>query len=56
MTERSASLGDFAALTPDHARSLAARYDLDYLIADRPFPFAVAFSNQQFTVYALPRR
>jgi len=56
VTERSASLGDFAALTPDHARSLAARYDLDYLIADRPFPFAVAFSNQQFTVYALPRR
>ena len=55
VTERTAAIGDFAALTPEHASELGERYDIDFLIAERPFPFPVAFTNAQFTVYALPR-
>jgi hypothetical protein len=55
VTERTEALGDFSTLTPERAVALAARYDLDFLIADRPFPFPIAHANRQFTVYALPR-
>ena len=34
VVERTAAIGDFAALTPEHARALAAKYDLDYLVTE----------------------
>jgi hypothetical protein len=50
---RTRDLGDFGALTADHARALAAKYDLDYLVAEQPFDLPVAYRNSRFTVYAL---
>ena len=35
-----AAVGDFAALTPEHARELARRYDLDYLVTEADLPLA----------------
>ena len=52
-TERIGAVGDFDVLTADHARSLAARYDLDYLVAEADLPLPVAYRNRQFKVYAL---
>ena len=46
---------DFAALTPDQLRSLAARYDLDYLVVDRSIDLPLAYRNEQFRVYLLQR-
>ena len=51
--ERIGAVGDFDVLTAEHARSLAARYDLDYLVAEADLPLPVAYRNQQFKVYAL---
>ena len=56
-------LGTHAArrrFRPDHgrtrARELAARYDLDYLVARTDLPLPVAYRNERFRVYALDRR
>jgi hypothetical protein len=43
----------FESLTPDQFRLLAARYDLDYLVADRDVDLPVVYRNPQFRVYAL---
>jgi hypothetical protein len=51
--ERSRAIGDFAQLTPDRARALAARYDLDCLVTTAALDLPVAYRNQQFTIYAL---
>jgi hypothetical protein len=51
--ERIRALGDFAALTPEHAHDLADRYDLDYLVAEQPFALPIAYRNGRFTVYRL---
>ena len=56
VSERTEAIGDFSALSPERASDLASRYDLDFLVTDRAFPFPIAFANAQFTVYALPRR
>jgi hypothetical protein len=52
-SNRLAALGSFDALTAARARDLAARFELDYLIADRPFELPVAFRSGQLTVYRL---
>jgi hypothetical protein len=51
--ERAAALQDFGSMTADGARTLAARYDLDYLVTEADLPLPVAFRNQQFRVYSL---
>jgi hypothetical protein len=51
--DRMAALGGFDGLTAASAKDLAARYDLDYLVADRPFDLPVAFRSGQLTVYRL---
>jgi hypothetical protein len=51
--ERVTAIGDFATLTPDRARALARRYDLDYLVIDRRLPMPEAYRNSQFYVYRL---
>ena len=50
--ERSA-VDDFMALTPEKARSLAMRYDLDYLVTATEMPLPEAYRNSRFHVYAL---
>ena len=57
--ERIEALGDFATLTSDQAQALAAEYDLDYLISERPMALPEVYANEQFRVYApqpLPNR
>ena len=44
---------DFDSFTPEQLRALAARYDLDYLVADRDVDLPVVYRNEQFRVYAL---
>jgi hypothetical protein len=51
--ERSRAIGDFATLTPERARTLAAQYDLDCLVTTATLDLPVKHRNSQFTVYAL---
>lgn len=51
--ERRAALGDFATLDADGARSLAARYRLDYLVIDRDLDLRLAHREGRFRIYAL---
>ena len=51
--ERIEALGAFADLTPERARQIALRYDLDYLITERPMVLPEAYANERFKVYAL---
>lgn len=44
---------DFDALSPQQLQSLAARYDLDYLVVDREVDLPVAYRNEHFRVYSL---
>ncbi len=44
---------NFESLTTDQLRSLGARYDLDYLVADRDIELPLAYRNEQFRVYSL---
>lgn len=51
--ERLEAIGHFGAMTPDHARSLAARYGLHYLITEEPLDLPVAFSSGRLSVYSI---
>jgi hypothetical protein len=53
VADHTRALGDFHALSADRARSLAARYDLDYLVTERELPLPVAYRNRRFVVYRL---
>lgn len=44
---------DFDSFTPGDLRALAARYDLDFLVAERDVDLPVAYRNDQFRVYSL---
>jgi hypothetical protein len=54
--ERIRAIGDFGALGPERAQALAARYDLDYLITERPMSLPRVYANGRFNVYALQNR
>ena len=41
----SRQFGDFAALTPERARTLGAQYGLDYLVAEQPLDLPLAFES-----------
>jgi hypothetical protein len=51
--DRMAALGDFDSLTEAGATELASRFDLDYLIAEKPLGLPVAFRSGTLTVYRL---
>lgn len=51
--ERTQALGDFAALTPEHAVEMAKRYDLDYLVTENDLPLPLVYRNTQFKIYSL---
>ena len=55
VAERTRALDDFARLDAARAISLAARYDLDYLVTDRPIDLPVVFRAGALVVYRLPR-
>ncbi len=51
--ERLEAIGDFGKMTPSHARVLAARYGLDYLITEQTLDLPVAFTSGAISVYAI---
>ena len=51
--DRMAALGNFDSLAAAGAQQLAARFDLDYLIAEKPLDLPVAFRSGTLTVYRL---
>jgi hypothetical protein len=53
VVERAAAIGDFATLTPERARSLAAKYDLDYLVTEARLDLPQKYENSQFRIYAM---
>jgi len=53
VVERAAAIGDFATLTPERARVLSARYDLDYLVTEARLDLPQKYENSQFRIYSL---
>ena len=53
VVERTAAIGDFAALTAPRALELAGRYQLDYLVTPAELPLPLAYRNAEFRIYAL---
>ncbi len=53
VVERRRAIGDFAMLTPDGARALAGRYDLNYLVTEATLNLPEVYRNTQFRIYAL---
>jgi hypothetical protein len=51
--ERSPMLHEFDRLTPDGARQLARRYELDYLVTTAEMALPVAYRSRPFTIYRL---
>jgi hypothetical protein len=45
----------FDSLTPSELQTLAARYDLDYLVVDHDVTLPLAYRNEQFRIYHLRR-
>lgn len=53
VVERTTAIGDFAQLTAERARALAAQYDLDVLVTEADLPLPLAYRNAQFRIYSL---
>ena len=53
VARRTSDLGDFADLTAERARLLAARYAIDFLITERRHDLPVAHAIGRFVVYRL---
>jgi hypothetical protein len=51
--ERMRELQNFGGLTPDTARRLAARYDLDFLVTSAVIDLPIAFASGELRVYRL---
>jgi hypothetical protein len=51
--DRVAEVGNFHALTPERARALAARYDIDFLVSEETLDLPVAFASGALKVYRL---
>ena len=61
VVERAAALGDFTTMTPERARELAAKYDLNYLVTEGRLDLPVVVREQpvpdlRLTVGATQRR
>lgn len=56
VVERTAALGDFAALSAGRARELAEAYGLDYLVTESSLDLPLAYQNAQFRIYQLRAR
>jgi len=53
VAERTAAIGSFDAITPQRARELAQRYELDYLVIERTLDLPLAYRNARFSIYRL---
>jgi hypothetical protein len=53
VVERATTIGDFTTMTPERARELAAKYDLDYLVTEARLDLPQQYENGQFHIYAL---
>jgi hypothetical protein len=53
VVDRTQAVGDFASLTAEHARELAFRYDLDFLVTENDLALPLAYRNDQFRIYSL---
>lgn len=53
VVDRTSAIGDFNTLTPDRARELAQRYDLDVLITTTEMALPRLYRNAQFQIYAI---
>jgi hypothetical protein len=53
VVERAVALGDFTTLTPEQARSLAEKYDLNYLVTEARLDLPQTYENSQFRIYSL---
>jgi hypothetical protein len=51
--DRIAAAGNFDAMTSEHARSLAARYGLDYVVTEHTLALPMAFESGPLHVYRL---
>lgn len=51
--ERTYAIGDFTAMTAEHAKALAGKYDLNYLVTEAPLALPVAYENDRFHIYRL---
>jgi hypothetical protein len=51
--ERIGAVGDFNALTPASARTLAARFGLDVLVTEQTMDLPLAYRNARFAIYRL---
>jgi hypothetical protein len=51
--ERIRAVADFNALTEDEARRLGVRYDLDYMVTERPLDLPLAFASGTLKVYRI---
>ena len=50
---RIADVRGYESFSPEELRTFAARYDLDYLVAEHSVDLPVVYRNDQFRVYAL---
>ena len=53
VASRVRDLGDFARLTPEEARALAAAYDIDCLVSRADLDLPLVYANDRFRVYEL---
>ena len=53
VAERTRALGSFDALTPQSARELARRFEIDYLVSERTLDLPIAHRNARFFIYRL---
>jgi hypothetical protein len=51
--ERIQDAQDFGAITPERARALTTKYDLNYLVLDHDIALPMVYRNGQFRVYLL---
>ena len=51
--QRIDAASNLETMSADQLRGLAARYDLDYLVADRDVDLPLAYRNAQFRIYSL---
>lgn len=53
VVDRRRALADFPSLTAARARTLADRYDLNYLVTEAALPLPEVYRNSRFRIYAL---
>jgi hypothetical protein len=53
VVDRRRAVADFPSLTAARARSLAERYDLNYLVTEATLPLPEVYRNSRFRIYAL---